>query len=125
MRKRTRILFFVGFIFISADVIACTCGNLPKGDTTIKLLALSSKPEITRDKTGRYVSSKYPVRMIDVSEVALKVDYVYTLRGGGDCGIEFEAGEVYIFRVSAKKFQVNPFLIDCDMVRGRRGGGLY
>ena len=115
-------VLFVGLNLFSTNVYSCTCGP-QSGDSIIKLVSLPGKPEavtLPPSANSAYRERKllnYPVKILEASDSRFKVNQILTGRGGGDCGVAFEAGREYTFRFWAKDFLAAPYLIDCQILK--------
>ena len=113
--------FLALWIALPATALSCTC-KAHSGDSTIRLLVLPLKPELVtlQGQTQSFPigrkARRYSVSVVESSDARLYVHHILTGFGGGDCGIELEAGQEYSFLVWANAFLDSRYLTDCQLL---------
>lgn len=62
---------------------------------------------------------RYRVSVVELVKGQFDAKYIYSGFGGGDCGIRFRQGDVYVFSFNASAFLRNQELGHCDLIGTR------
>ncbi len=108
------------FCCLANTAYACSCLRFneaePSTGTLVKVRILDSGSSIgPGDKFANHsrASVKYQVEVVDKVRGNFPLTYIFSGRGGGDCGIRFQKGEVFTFHFKELSDQHPPLVLMC------------